>query len=92
MTDTMGAGGMGSRIESPTHFLIYDVETHDYRGTASDGALVMVAEQVFTQQVRALVQEMVAKNGSAYSDAAAYQRFHRAAIALLSNADAWRDQ
>lgn len=83
---------MGSQTNTPTHFLIYDVETHDYRGTASDGALVVVPEQVFTQRVRVLVQKMAAHNGSTQRDAAAYQRFHRDVIGLLSNADAWRKQ
>ena len=56
---------MGSRTHLPTHFFMYDGETHDYRGTASDGARVVVPEQLFTQRVCALVQTMAAHNGSA---------------------------
>ncbi len=89
----MGSTGKtGNQTGTPTHFLIYDVETRDYRGRASDGDLVVVDEHVFAERVRALAHKLAATNAAVHTDAAAYRRFHRGAIRLLSNADAWRKQ
>ena len=75
---------------TPTHFLIFDIETRDYRGVASDGAVVVVAERVFAERVRLLTLHLMAREGARYVDAAAYRRLHSAAISWLSNANAWR--
>jgi transglutaminase-like putative cysteine protease len=85
-------GSTGSQTGTPTHFLIYDVETRDYRGTASDGTLVVVDEHVFAERVRALAHQLAAASDGMYADAAAYRRVHNTAIYTLSNADAWREQ
>lgn len=83
---------MAAGPHTPTHFLIFNVETRDYRGVASNGKVVVVAEHIFEEQVRLLTHHLMAREGARYGDAAAYRRLHNDAINWLSNANAWNGE